>query len=147
MCGVCVGGALKIILQKFAQLTTSTSPPLSIFVFVLFSFQPAKLKEGKDQRNGHAWAWTLWEADVVPPADAGKWVSEKENAESPGQNPLKGGQGRWLQLCVKAVDESFNTQPETPAPIWNLRGILNNSWDRVNIFVTNSEDEDTVDDE
>ena len=33
----------------------------------------------------------------------------------------------------KAVDESYNTQPGAAAPIWNIRGIMNNSWDRINL--------------
>ena len=32
---------------------------------------------------------------------------------------------------VKAVDEGYNSQPETPDSIWNVRGILNNSWHRI----------------
>jgi len=30
-----------------------------------------------------------------------------------------------------AVDSASNTQPESPAPIYNLRGVLNNSWHRI----------------
>merc|ERR1712146_467287 len=40
--------------------------------------------------------------------------------------------GRWPSLTCKATDESFNTQPESPASIWNLRGILN-SWHTIHV--------------
>jgi sulfite oxidase len=89
------------------------------------TWRPAKLREGADQPPGRAWAWTLWEAEVVPDA--------KPCADGLPEERPEGE--RRVQLCVKAVDESYNTQPETPAPIWNLRGIMNNSWDRVNVVV------------
>ena len=46
---------------------------------------------------------------------------------------VKGSPGRWLSLTCKATDESFNTQPESAASIWNLRGILNNSWHTIRV--------------
>eukprot|EP01012_Entosiphon_sulcatum_P005367 TRINITY_DN12371_c0_g1_i2.p1 TRINITY_DN12371_c0_g1~~TRINITY_DN12371_c0_g1_i2.p1 ORF type:complete len:549 (-),score=49.93 TRINITY_DN12371_c0_g1_i2:25-1671(-) len=52
------------------------------------------------------WSWTLWEVDIP---------TEKVRGE----------------LCCKAVDAAYNTQPDTVAPIWNLRGVLNNAWHRV----------------
>lgn len=68
----------------------------------------AEFKEGHHQRMKKAWAWNLWEANV----------------------PLK---HKSTQLCCKAVDESYNVQPDTAAPIWNLRGCLSNAWHRVNV--------------
>ena len=44
-----------------------------------------------------------------------------------------GAPGRWITLQCKATDEAFNTQPESPKGIWNLRGILNNSWHTVRV--------------
>ena len=44
-----------------------------------------------------------------------------------------GDPGRWMTLTCKATDESFNTQPESAKGIWNLRGILNNSWHTINV--------------
>eukprot|EP00501_MAST-03F_sp_TOSAG23-6_P001925 GSMAST32.ASY1.ANO1.2005.1 assembled CDS len=92
------------------------------------NWHTATLKEGSQQPLGKAWActtWTLWEADVVLSEDGDKMNDKK---------------GRNVELCVRAIDESFNTQPENPASIWNLRGILNNSWDRVNIIVDDSDE-------
>jgi sulfite oxidase len=46
----------------------------------------------------------------------------------------KAGGGR-LELICKATDEAYNTQPESPAAIWNVRGLVNNSWHRVTVNV------------
>ncbi|KAM6038556.1 LOW QUALITY PROTEIN: sulfite oxidase, mitochondrial [Theristicus caerulescens] len=61
---------------------------------------------------GRAWAWTLWElqAPVTP--------------------------GGRLEIVCKAVDGSYNVQPDTVAPIWNLRGVLSNAWHRVHVTVS-----------
>ncbi len=40
-----------------------------------------------------------------------------------------------VSLVCKATDESYNTQPEAPEPIWNLRGVLCNSWHQVQVDV------------
>merc|ERR1712032_644435 len=40
-----------------------------------------------------------------------------------------------LKIACKAVDDQYNQQPHEAAPIWNLRGILNTSWGRVNAKV------------
>jgi sulfite oxidase len=52
------------------------------------------------------YSWTLWKAVVDLPS------------ESP-------------EFIVKAIDEGYNSQPESPASVWNVRGILNSSWHRV----------------
>ncbi len=66
------------------------------------------------QKPGRQWAWTLWEATV----------------------PLPKGHKGPLQLAVKATDTSYNTQPENASAVWNIRGMANNSWHRVNVTVT-----------
>ena len=68
----------------------------------------AEMGPGHDQPSGRAWAWTLWRAKGVVP---------------PSQGPR--------EFCVRAVDESFQVQPETPRAVWNLRGIINHSVHRV----------------
>ena len=75
------------------------------------SWQVANLGSGKEQKGGRAWAWTLWEATVPLPS--------------------KGD----TELVCKAVDTSYNVQPDSPGPIWNLRGCLSNAWHRVNVHV------------
>lgn len=76
------------------------------------SWHTAELTEGTQQRRGRAWAWTFWEATVPLPPHEGE-----------------------LEVCCKAVDLSYNVQPDTSAPIWNLRGCLSNAWHRIHITV------------
>ncbi|KAJ3688592.1 hypothetical protein LUZ61_017756 [Rhynchospora tenuis] len=57
------------------------------------------------------WAWVLFEAIV--------------NLQSGNAD-----------IVVKAVDSSANVQPENVMSIWNLRGILNNSWHHVYVRST-----------
>lgn len=47
----------------------------------------------------------------------------------------KGAAGGPLRIVCKATDENYNTQPESPAPIWNLRGVVCNSWHGVEVQV------------
>ncbi|KAM9813858.1 sulfite oxidase, mitochondrial [Neosynchiropus ocellatus] len=69
-------------------------------------------------RLGQAWAWKLWEVTApLPP------------------------QAQGLEIICKAVDNSYNMQPDTVGPIWNLRGVLNNSWHRVRVKVREDESE------
>lgn len=84
----------------------------------------ADLKRVPDQKvaSGRSWAWTFWEADVPIPESA----------------RVKGNK---VELVCKAVDTSYNTQPERTEPIWNKRGILNNSWFRREIDVVDDDDE------
>ncbi len=60
-----------------------------------------------------AWSWSLWEAEVPLP------VAHKDN----------------IEIICKATDNAYNTQPDSVAGVWNLRGVLNNAWHRVQIEV------------
>lgn len=80
----------------------------------------AHLKSGdKGQPSGQAWAWKLWEVKVDIP----------ENTEE-------------MEIVCKAVDNSYNMQPDTVLPIWNLRGVLSNAWHRVKVKVQEDEEEE-----
>jgi len=70
----------------------------------------AELKKVPQEAN-RGWAWTLWEAEVPLP-----------------ENYKKGTQ---VTITAKAVDESYNTQPERADAIWNLRGVCCNTWPKV----------------
>ena len=70
----------------------------------------AEVKSGQGQRRRRAWAWSLWQVDIPLPES-----------------------GQTVELCCKAVDDSYNVQPDSAPPIWNLRGCLSNAWHRVNI--------------
>lgn len=68
------------------------------------------------QHDGQQWAWTLWEVQLDVPQELQ-------------------ASGKHLDVVCKAVDTSYNNQPDSVAPIWNLRGVLNNSWHHVTINV------------
>lgn len=55
-----------------------------------------------------AWAWRHWRATL----------------------PLRGAPG---ELVCRAWDASANGQPERVESVWNLRGLLNNAWHRVQV--------------
>ncbi|XP_057556718.1 sulfite oxidase, mitochondrial isoform X2 [Hippopotamus amphibius kiboko] len=75
------------------------------------TWQVAEL-DGEEQHARKAWAWRLWQLQA--PVPAGK---------------------KELNIVCKAVDDSYNVQPDTVAPIWNLRGVLNNAWHRIHVHV------------
>lgn len=58
------------------------------------------------------WGWSLWEVTVP-----GSEIKE--------------------EVCVRAIDTSGNTQPESLKSVWNYRGILNNSWHCIKILPKN----------
>ncbi|XP_061883632.1 sulfite oxidase, mitochondrial isoform X1 [Entelurus aequoreus] len=78
------------------------------------TWQVARLKAGEELSPppGRAWAWKLWEVTAALPP-----------------------QTRQLEIVCKAVDDSYNVQPDSVAPIWNLRGVLSNAWHRVRVQV------------
>ncbi|XP_046386622.1 sulfite oxidase [Ischnura elegans] len=66
----------------------------------------------KDSRKPpRHWGWTLWTAEV----------------------PVEAKTGGEVEIWVKAVDSSYNTQPESFENIWNLRGVLNNAYHRIRV--------------
>eukprot|EP00457_Paulinella_chromatophora_P004819 gb/GEZN01004832.1/.p1 GENE.gb/GEZN01004832.1/~~gb/GEZN01004832.1/.p1 ORF type:complete len:582 (-),score=112.97 gb/GEZN01004832.1/:149-1873(-) len=77
------------------------------------TWQEAELQRDDSQPEGRAWAWSLFQVELEIP---------------------KGHRGP-LEIICKAMDSSFNSQPAKPEEIWNLRGILNNSWHRVTVRV------------
>jgi sulfite oxidase len=74
------------------------------------SWQTATITQGSNQPFRRAWAWVFWECDV--PAI----VCED---------------GVSVELACKGVDMAFNTQPESMGGMWNVRGLVNNSYYRV----------------
>ena len=85
------------------------------------TWQTADLKEGADQPLHKAWAWTLWETEVEIP---------------------EAMEGKECQIICKATDAAYNCQPDNLKGIWNLRGINNNSWHRVDVKAEAQEDEE-----
>lgn len=74
------------------------------------SWVTANVTEGANQPFGRAWAWVFWECEL--PLHMDKDI---------------------LHVASKAVDSSFNTQPEVCQHTWNVRGLNNNSWFRVRL--------------
>nr|XP_027195241.1 probable sulfite oxidase, mitochondrial isoform X2 [Dermatophagoides pteronyssinus] len=73
-------------------------------------------QETPTKGSTHTYSWTLWQIDL----------------------PLKNEQlfqGNQIQIICRAFDSSHNTQPSKSEEIWNFRGLLNNSWHRVNIII------------
>ena len=85
------------------------------------TWKTAELAEGSQQPLDRAWAWTFWSLDVEVPESI---------------------VGQEINLICKATDASYNVQPESVDGIWNLRGINNNSWSRVNVMVGSDEGDD-----
>jgi sulfite oxidase len=71
------------------------------------TWHAAELSSSKQRRN-KVWAWTQWEA-TVPVAE--------------GTQPV--------ELVCKAVDTSYNVQPDSFQGIYNRRGVLSNAWHRL----------------
>ena len=71
----------------------------------------ADIVVGAGQPYMRAWAWVVWEASVP--------VSKTKEGE--------------VELYCKAVDRSYNVQPDSIGPIWNLRGCLSNAWHRIHV--------------
>lgn len=72
----------------------------------------AELAEGSEQHPSRSWAWTFWEASIPIPDEM---------------------RGKAITVLCRATDTSYNTQPERPEHIWNLRGLNCNSWHRVTV--------------
>lgn len=83
------------------------------------TWKNAKLTEGSQQPLDRAYAWTFWELDVDIP-------------ESAAQSKL--------DIVCKATDASYNVQPDTVEGIWNLRGINNNAWHRIQAAISAPEE-------
>ncbi|KAG5458148.1 MAG: Oxidoreductase, molybdopterin-binding domain-containing protein [Olpidium bornovanus] len=71
---------------------------------------------GDVQSTHRQWAWTLWVAEVPVPADVAD-------------------EGGRVEIVCKAVDSSYNTQPEDSRGIYNVRGVLSNAWHRVPVEI------------
>lgn len=76
------------------------------------TWNSCEMEQEEKQDLEHMYAWTLFRTEVkIPPG-----VKE-------------------FNIIAKAVDRSYNTQPETASGIWNVRGLIHNAWHRVPIIV------------
>ena len=76
--------------------------------------------------NPRAWSWTHWIAKL--PFD------EKQAKKACETNQCN------VTLLSRAVDSSYNAQPDSVKAIWNMRGVCNNAWHRVNVKVPNPDE-------
>jgi len=65
----------------------------------------AELEKPLDVTSQRAWSWCLWRATIPIPTDA----------------------DGDIQISCRAVDESYNIQPEAAKNVWNVRGLNNNA--------------------
>ncbi|XP_053998364.1 sulfite oxidase, mitochondrial isoform X1 [Hylaeus anthracinus] len=66
--------------------------------------------EDTNAKQGRYWSWTLWNVDLPVKKDS-----------------------KETEIWAKAVDASYNVQPESFKNIWNLRGFLCNAYHRVKV--------------
>ena len=80
------------------------------------TWKVADLVKKPDQKLNKNWAWTLWECDFdLPPL-------EKDSKQD------------QYEIICKAVDSSYNVQPDYVGGIYNKRGVLSNAWQRTRII-------------
>lgn len=76
------------------------------------TWKVATLKHDDNSSQYQSWSWALWEIDIP--------MEQKTNS---------------VEIICKATDSSYNVQPETFQPIWNLRGLMGTAWHRVNVIL------------
>ncbi|KAK3949733.1 Oxidoreductase, molybdopterin-binding domain-containing protein [Pseudoneurospora amorphoporcata] len=83
------------------------------------------------------WTWKRWKysshlpPSVLPSSSSSPATTATTSGEgSKGEDKEK---NNCTTLIVKAVDEAYNTQPESHAGIYNVRGNLATAWHRVRI--------------
>lgn len=79
----------------------------------------AELRHRDNVVPGRDWAWTKWEAKVDIPPES-----------------LSSGE---IEIVCKAVDSSYNVQPDSYEGIYNARGVLVNAWQRIKVNVENKD--------
>ncbi|KAK3321845.1 Oxidoreductase, molybdopterin-binding domain-containing protein [Apodospora peruviana] len=89
------------------------------------------------------WAWTRWRYTgqlpilAVPSASDTTNNNNDSSAEKKKEKQREQNRKRYCTtLVVKATDDAYNTQPETHAGIYNVRGNLATAWHRVRICPT-----------
>lgn len=69
------------------------------------------------ERRNQTWSWMRWSMNLSVP-----------------DNIIKSGSGSLEVLC-RAFDSSYNSQPERAETVWNVRGVVNNSWHKIKLQV------------
>ncbi|KAF4120388.1 sulfite oxidase [Geosmithia morbida] len=90
-------------------------------------FQARLLDDGSDDGDdghsnvvtnqpGQSWSWKRWRFDGTVPQ-----VTFHDSQDG----------RKCTHLVVKAIDDAYNTQPESYAATWNIRGNLTSAWHRL----------------
>lgn len=106
----------------------------------------AELDDGQGR-----WAWRLWRATVelpprprefAPSGDGSRREPDSGQVREPdsGQVTASGEAtaqeaAATVEITARAWDSSGATQPESPAPLWNPGGYVNNSWARARVRI------------
>ncbi|UNI24857.1 hypothetical protein JDV02_010575 [Purpureocillium takamizusanense] len=100
--------------------------------------------DGKDgspspcQGNG-AWSWKRWRYEAAIPLTAFREAEKTGGSEQVGAGEVDNEQAathsdkKCTTVMVKATDDTYNTQPESHAATWNLRGNLATAWHRIQV--------------
>ncbi|PHH69346.1 hypothetical protein CDD82_7818 [Ophiocordyceps australis] len=92
--------------------------------------------------QGHAaWAWKQWRLDTSIPLAAfsqaqahdGATPSSSSSSSTDSHDKDEAASRRCTTVVVKATDDAYNSQPESHAATWNLRGNLATAWHRVQV--------------
>lgn len=89
------------------------------------SWMTANLMDTPKQENGlpdytdrnRVGSWTRWSLDLPIPPD----ILKDKNQP--------------LEILCRAFDSAYNSQPERPETIWNVRGVVNNSWHKIRVKI------------
>lgn len=102
------------------------------------SWKQADLLPRPKASHNQDWAWTLWKA-TLNMADVQEHFLPETEADADSPNAKLGSGASKVRVICRAVDSSGNTQPERPESVWNLRGLLCNSWHGVEVLVSDEE--------
>lgn len=67
--------------------------------------------------RNRCWSWTRWSLDLPISGDL-----------------VRSSSGSVEILC-RAFDSAYNSQPERAETVWNVRGVVNNSWHRIRLNI------------
>lgn len=74
-------------------------------------------------KRNTTYSWTRWSIDVPVP----------ESLISKSDTATRQEAGASLEVLCRAFDSAYNSQPERPETVWNVRGVVNNSWHRIKL--------------
>lgn len=74
----------------------------------------------KYEKRNQSYNWTRWCAKVE--------IDDKKLS-----NILKNE--NKVEILCRAFDSAYNSQPERPETVWNVRGVVNNSWHKIKVAI------------